>query len=266
METIRAQWMPVFIEPIPFSGERLCAAIAFRADDGQTRVISTMPHHAIHCLFGHEAAGMSRLVQQLTSSLDAHVRSNGGFNTWHPPFEGVHRGDTKAVRETSMDVAIQVIVANVASLSQSEPSPKAVDRSSLTWAQSVQKAAPSLAAMFNVQLMDDRNGKITVGFVSSRLAAEFAALNVSGTWSSHSATFYRKLINLKLARSYASMFSPEHFEILLRTPDPATLDAHKTERYENLMWDAERSATSLDIKMRPYWSPESAAHHLHQLT
>lgn len=270
MKTHRTQWMPVYIEPIPFSGERLCAAIAFRTEDGQTKTISTMPDHAINCLFGTEATGMRRLVHELIVKLEAYVKNGGELAAWTPPFDGVYPSAVRTVRETSLNAAVETIITNVASITQVEPPPKAADKASITWAQAVQKVmlkqSPVLGSLFNVQLKDERDGKITVGFMTSNFAAEFAAINAHYGWSSQSATFYRKLINLTIARRHAAMFRPEHMEILIRAPDRASLDTRGVERLEALLWDAERAASSSGIAIHSYATPENAAKHLREFT
>lgn len=98
------QWMPVYIEPIPFSGERLCAAIVFRTEDGQTKTVST------------EAIAMRRLVHELNASLDAHARTGGELAAWTPPFDNVYRSAVRTVRETSLDAAMATIISNSSSV------------------------------------------------------------------------------------------------------------------------------------------------------
>jgi len=268
METLRAHWMPVYIEPIPFSGERLCAAIAFYADNGQTKVINTLPAHAAQCLFGQDAAGVSRMASQISDSLKAHTAASPDLDAWRAPLNGVYRGAVKTVCETSFAAAIETIVANVSSLAQAEPAPKAVEQSSINWAKAVQEAAlshaPTMGDLFNVQLKDEREGKISVGFFNGTLAAEFAALNPRHAWGSQSATVFRKLVTLAIARRHVSLFTPERTEILLKVPAKEALDEVTAERLENLLWDTERAASSTGADIKPYTTPERAAEHLLQ--
>lgn len=268
METLRAHWMPVYIEPIPFSGERLCAAVAFIADNGQTKVINTLPAHAVQCLFGQDADGVSRMAGQITESLKTHADASNSLDAWRAPLSGVYCGTVKTVCETSLDAAIETVIANVSSFAQAEPPPKAVEQSSIKWAKAVQAAvlshAPSAGDWFNVQLADAREGKITVGFFNGKLAAEFAAVNPQHTWGSQSATVFRKLVTLAIARRHASLFVPERTEILIKVPARESIDDRVRERLDNLLWDAERAASSTGAQIKPYTTPQSAAQHLIQ--
>lgn len=268
METLRAHWMPVYIEPIPFSGERLCASIAFYTDNGQSKVINTMPPHAVQCLFGQEAAGVSRMASQISDSLNAHAAASHDLDAWRSPMNGVYRGTVNTVRETSLEAAIETVVANVASLAQSEPEPKAVEQSSINWAKAVQEAAlnlaPTMGDLFNVQFKDEREGKVVVGFFDGTLAAEFATLNPRHTWSSQSSTVFRKLVTLAIARRHVSLFTPERTEILLKIPAKDALDDSVAAHLDNLLWDAERAALSTGAEIKPYTTPAHAAAHLLQ--
>jgi len=266
METIRAQWMPVFIEPIPFSGERICAVVVVRADDGETKVVETMPLHAVQCLFGNEAMAMATMSRQAAESLYEHSKAGHDLEAWISPMDGIYSGPVRTVQETNLKAAVDTVIANVSSLSQSDQSQKAPERASLVWMREVKGAAlklkPNISELFNVKLCDQKGTKITIGFAGTRLAAEFAAINLRSSWSAHSATIYRKLINLTMARSHVPMYKPDHFEMLLRTPEPKLVNGDANQRVETLQWEAERAAESLHVTLRMYSSPVVAAKRL----
>ncbi|MFW6342491.1 MAG: hypothetical protein ACOC00_05675 [Halothiobacillaceae bacterium] len=262
MSTLLIQWMPVYIEPIPHSGERLCIAVAFRPQQGRPRTIKTLPPRAAKCLFRHHAVGMARMAEQITASLDSHNRSGHEMTAWPPPFEGVHAGAVSTIRERTIDAAINTVTENVASLSQATPTPRQSERASDAWAKDIKAHAPRLKDLFNVQLNDERASKITIGFLAGHLAAEFAALNANATWSAQSTTYYRKLINLTMAKQHFSLFRADRLEVLLKTPDRSALSAQQAERLDSLLWDADRAATSLGIEVNPYSTPQDAANHL----
>lgn len=262
---LTAKWTPVYIEPLPHSGERICAAIAFESEEGGRRIVSTMPPHALEALFGGDAKAMSVLGATLVNSLSAHLSMQQPIAAWEPPFEGVERGRTREVMESNWEQLIDAVVSNMASLAMVKPEPKNKEESALrTWAEAVGRVVierdQRLRMNFDVPVQFERGSTFKLGFVGNALAAEFAVIQASSPWATQSTTFMRKLAHLVQARKHGGLFTLGHHEIL--TKIPAVLTAEQTERFGNHKIDAERMADSMEIVFKTYTGPEQAASHI----
>jgi len=265
---LTARWTPVYIEPLPYSGERLCAAIAFETDSDGARVISTLPTTALDALFSHDAAAMGRLTQQITASLDRHLATHPNLSNWLPPFDGVEKGETKCALEAGWDQLIASITTNVACLASVKAEQKPHEEPlTQAWYNSVRHEVVErdqrLRMNFDVPVAFERGSLFKLGFVGNALAAEFAVINASTPWHSQLTTFMRKLARLVQARKHGGLFSRSHHEVLTRIPGVMT--AEETERFGNHKIDAERLADSMEIVFKTYTRPEQAASHIIKL-
>lgn len=269
MDTLRAIWMPIYIEPLPFSGERLCSAIAFKAVNGEYKVISTLASRMLDCLFGADAPSMARLGAKIIESLDQHLKRKGDLRAWQPPFDGVEAGRIGEAEETGWGALIASVTNNIACMAAADDEKKEVEDAAITaWARAVEKIVverdKNLRGHFKVPIQFGKGSGFTLGFVSSKLAAEFAVINPEASWGSQSTTFMRRVMHLATARKHAGLFTIPHPDILVRIPKVEEMTELSRQRFSALLIDAERMADSAEIMMRSYSIPAQAAEYILQ--
>lgn len=88
MEMVSGCWMPVFLETVAGSQERICIAVAAIEEDGGCRVERTLPPAKVAALLGLEAEGINRLIDWVVVDLADHLSTHRHFEGWQAPFSG----------------------------------------------------------------------------------------------------------------------------------------------------------------------------------
>ena len=92
-ENIRAQWMPIYIEPMVGSGERICIGVATVSDDGFL-VVPVVALDRLECLYGKEVGAVLLAADFVTNDLRNALAKDGAaaLGNWNPPMEGAYCG------------------------------------------------------------------------------------------------------------------------------------------------------------------------------
>ena len=110
---VEAQWVPVYLEPVVGSGERLAVAIAC-IDSRQGYLISKIvPEQVLKCMYGSAGTKISNLVDWVTESLTEHLDQKRNLDGWAHPFDGVivgqiMRGQGASLQEVASQAAVLV--------------------------------------------------------------------------------------------------------------------------------------------------------------
>lgn len=181
--------MPVQIEPIAFSGERITVAIAIAPDAGQPTVVGTLNPEAMEQVFGRYGKHLFLLAGKVIASLQSHLATGGALERWAPELQGVFAGAIVPTRNYSLEAIADSAKAN-SSLFSAKANGTSVDvpleRESSRFMKSVQGLVTpirqGLAERFNRKLpLYGDKGQATLGYVGTHLAMNFSAIDPTGT-------------------------------------------------------------------------------------
>lgn len=186
--TQTGEWAPVYLEPLPGSGERLTVAVASRIDTGQFRVIRTLDGKRAHCMYGAHAASVNGLVDLLVDSLKAHLETMRPLQEWVPPFrDGAFLGPISVGHGDTVDEIARAGAMLAASLSvwnnftDSLPDAERGEDDGDEWATQIRERTVVLRHNFANRFMKKielrRGAPATkIGYFGDRLAAQFGRL------------------------------------------------------------------------------------------
>lgn len=116
---VRANWCPMYLEPILDSGERITVAIVMKSQAG-VHIQSVLRPAAVRALYGAKAAGIRGLTELSVDSLKAHLEAGKSPASWRPPLTGIHIGKWRDALATSLEMVISQAIRQTASLSSIE--------------------------------------------------------------------------------------------------------------------------------------------------
>lgn len=229
----RAQWAPVYLEPIIGSGERLTVGILMLGADGKSRVAPVLREDQVTPLWGEQGLGLLRSIDLCLHTLDKYLLAGGDLDHWPSPLAGVCIGPLKLawgddltdILRTGMSFSAcfstleQGIEETADDDDTEDPWPKQVHAA-------VQARAPHLAGNFGKQIRAVLGARPTpVGYLSERVAANLGKLIPGPRLGEYVKTAKMKALNLVIVRDHELFLS--QFELLIFRPredDPSYTD------------------------------------------
>lgn len=249
------QWLPVYIEPISGSGERITAAVAAQTHSGQWAVRRTFDTHTARCMYGNYADNVSGLIDLIVASLNDHLDTGATLTDWRPPLaDGVFVGPLSDAYDDNAAVIADVgvtlassIAAKRATLTTDAAAPL-IERGD-EWLHQIRDAViarrTKWAPRFNQQItLRDGAPPTNIGYIGERLAAQFGRL-VPGrglTQSHRTAKAY--VTDLQQLRDHEqhALIPRTSYELMLWLPDANNVAFTTAERDETNAVHAELEA------------------------
>lgn len=241
---IAASWMPVYIEPITHSGERITAAVAIVTGTESPRVVNTLNAESLKGVFGRYGDQLINLADTITSDLQAWLITNGPLDTWQPHLSGVYPGRITDTRNISIDAIIRSAKMNTSLFSakgneriQDEPNSVHLNNFQAEIKRIVLASRKNMSDRFNRPFsLYGKQSKATISYVGTNLAVNFSALDATSNATYQCATAQRKIVQLLRLREVE--IGHKYDELLLGVFVPARsltatqedhLDAYTTE-------------------------------------
>jgi hypothetical protein len=187
-ENVHARWMPVYIEPMIGSGERICIAVA-TANDSGFLVVPVVALDRLECLYGKEADAILFAADFVTNDLRNALAKEGAseLENWKPPMEGAYSGRIANGSGSSLEEIARTGLTMCASLVErlsdaddevnSNTSKISGNRLEQLVKEKVLFVRPELEQMFGRQRKLGENVRsVTIGFVGNTIAANFGVL------------------------------------------------------------------------------------------
>jgi len=280
---VKAKWIPLYIEPVVGSGERIAIGIAVANQNGYLTV-PVAALERLQCLYGKENETLMFAAKAAIESFERALSKEGdhALETWQAPFEGVIKGATRIGAGNSLEeiarsglMLCSSLVEKLAEAEEIEESRTAVSMSRLEFLikEKVLAKRQSLEISFNRPFKYATSGRATrIGFVGQRLVANFGLLapfHLSQLFKDAKAKLW------DLAQIKEDIQRPEfnlstqlnNFELLInrvREDDPQYSDKQiesVQEAYNELEFEADRK----EIRCRPLRSPDEIANHIVEL-
>jgi len=277
-DQVRAKWVPIYIEPMVGSGEKITIGIAV-ANSNEFIVVPVPTLDRLECVYGKENISSLLYASKIAiKSMNEGLVKTGEIhlNEWASPFEGVYKGQVRVGSGKDLNEiarsAITLCSSLVSKIAEADEEPSSNVRITDTRLEALVKESvvarnTSLESAFNRQFQPSKIARSTViGFVGNKIAANFSLL-VPSYLSRQVKDAKAKLWDLAQLQEYVQIsefdLSPEllNFELLIhrvREDDP-----QYSERQIELITEAvnelEMEADKKDIRCRSLRSPEQLA-------
>ncbi|MDP0496385.1 MAG: hypothetical protein Q7Q73_09270 [Verrucomicrobiota bacterium JB024] len=185
--------MPVYVEPIMFSGERITVAVAVVTEGEAPRVVGTLNLEQLEQVFGRHGKDLHAVATLVIRDLQAFLASGGDLEGWTPNLQGVCAGNVVPTKNTSLKAIITSALSHSSLFSakglkpsdQTEKAERSLSRFQTQIRDLVLATRSTFAERFNRQMpLYKGKGKAQITYVGHHLAMNLTALDT--TISSHS--------------------------------------------------------------------------------
>lgn len=272
--------MPLYVEPVVDSGERLCVAV-LAADADRTKSLAVPSLRRLRCLYGDAYRTLEMAAIYSLKSLEEHVRAHGmtdeSVASWVSPVDGMATGPVRHTTSRSLDYALDYYLRRYSSLAatvntqddearEERSASMSGSRLERLVREAVLEVRPAFSDRFDRKFWVKEGARpLRLAFAGEQLVANFALLYptvLAGAVRLSKA----KLWDLAQARdgAQAGWFGndrPMSFELLLQRPDE--MDPMVSERGLALVGEAfeelEAEADKLELRSRPLASTADMA-------
>jgi hypothetical protein len=271
--SIEGAWMPIFLEPIIGSGEKIAVAIACTADRNRKLVSKIIPDGTLRCMYGVYAEKVRALVELITVSISDHLSTEHSLSGWIPPFGGVQAGPVFPGQGDDLHEIISQAAAMVSSLSRPHELLLAQGGAEAEghedrWEKQIESAvsakAPALTQSFGMtQDLGKIHAKIRFSFMTATYAANFGLI-VPTNLSSSFIRSKAKLMDLYILKNAQMLLKQGTIELILGTPhmDDRSLSNLLLRRVIETIEQMESHAAGEGVGIVRTESPEDAAAHI----
>ena len=260
LPTYSAKWVPIYFEPILFSGEKITIAVGVKGADGAIRVAQVLRENILTCMYGKKSKNAQSIIDWSVKSLEDHLNSQGNFEDWKAPFEGISIGDVHEALDDDIQGVIYQGMRTSSSLSYlDEPLHKKSMRTEIR--DMIIKKHETLAPCFNKKIkLTNSNFVTTFNFAHSKYISNFGALSYKHLPASVSGA-KAKILDLQAHKIFDPEKSFEKYELILRTPrhDELMLSEKKMVKLQQSVAMLKEIAGSNDISVFTTNSHEAAA-------
>jgi hypothetical protein len=266
---MRAEWTPLFWEPVEGTGERLMAGVVLHYN-GTWTAQRVLRDDVLDSLYGSAAANPRSLIDEALRLCISLVEVGGleAITSLQQPLMGLHAGKSRTTDAISTSDALRQAVLLHASLAQLDGLDEAEDveavpaeevnkRFTTEVRESVLKARPDLAGYFGRTAQLITNGApVRFGYLSPNAVLHFSVLHPVRQASS--VRFARaKLWELYRARDVSSIASAALVTAVPREDDPTLGNKQRKALLENRV-EIEQEADAVGMRLYPVVSVEEA--------
>ncbi|MBT9268554.1 hypothetical protein KKQ10_27120 [Pseudomonas sp. MG-9] len=221
---IPASWMPVYVEPITHSGERITVAVAITTGipGDVPRVVNTLDVDSLKTVFGKFGDHLYAIADSVSTDLQAWLSLGGELEGWQPAFSGVFPGRITGTRNVSIEAIIgsakthtSLFSAKTNDSSQEDSSERSLNRFQAEIRKLVEASREGYSKRFNCPLnLYGSKGRAVISYVGTNLAINFSTIDPSQKNSSYQCATAQRKIN-QLLRLRDINIGHDHDDLLL---------------------------------------------------
>lgn len=249
LPAITAQWAPVYLEPLPGSGERITVGVvAYAGPDKEHHVLPTLREAAARCMYGEHASQIVGLAGLALADLESHFKNGVGLNDWNPalrssislgPISTGYGDSAEDVARSGAQLASSLYWSKPIRDSSAPDHDAAPDPDADEWIRQIKNATIAMRQEFGVRFLKRisltaKAPPTRIGYYGSRLAAQFGRL-VPGrglSLSQNRAKAYLTDLQILRDNERKSDIAPRpYYELLLWTP-PAGSPQYSADQHE----------------------------------
>lgn len=267
--TYEGEWMPVFLEPIPLSGERVTICIVATGHDNTYKIIQTISTKQIKYLYGSSWQNINGIIAWTLNSIDLHLRKTCRLLSWSPRTGGVYAGKITSARSCNIEGIINQGIRMAASLAV------IIDNDDIEEPivqEHFYSAVRNALLDINSNYKDCINKKIMLndtreryyGFASKNYIANYSAIASAGASLNTALVRIMDLEDLVLDDFYNN----EDLEMIVAPPigfiDNALINDQVRRTQADLMQQAKSEASKRNLRCEIIETPEKVAEYLHK--
>jgi len=274
----RAEWAPIYLEPMHGSGERIVVAVVATDSVGAFHVELAVRPRTLRCVFGDRGELVMSLAELVQESMQEHLAMGGNLQTWTPPVRSCFLGPVrKAVGADLAGVALRgaSLTASFSGKVIEDLAPPPEELSAVApdverWLQqikvSVTERSQGLGSRFNAEVRVKPGASATrIGYLGDRIAANFDLLVPGPNLSTKRVRSKSRLVDLQILKDQVDLFARRSsYELMLWVPDkssPAYTDRQLEATHEALS-ELEAFGDQHELRVRPLSNAQEAAEHI----
>lgn len=242
---LSAQWFPVYLDPMPGSGERITIAVA-AWHAGEHVVVRTLSPQVARCMYGSDSAAVLGVVDLVCDSLRAHLESGADAAHWLPPIrDAVFLGTLSTGYADTLAQVADAARALTSSLRDpalelaNAPAIDADDDAGDEWERQIREETVRQRATFAPRFLQKvalREGAppTRFGYLGDRLAAQFGRLLPGRGLTNHRNRAKAYITDLQILRDRerADILARPYYELMLWLPPDDSPAYSATQRDE----------------------------------
>lgn len=242
---LSAQWLPIYLDPMPGSGERITIAVA-AWHPGEHAIVRTLSPQVARCMYGNDAASVLGATDLVCESLRAHLNAGADVAAWQSPLRDAVFLGTPSTGYA--DSVVQVAEAGraltsslrdpVLELAHDAPQ-ESDDDAGDEWERQIRDETVHQRAAFAprfTQKVALRSGAppTRFGYLGDRLAAQFGRLVPGRGLTNHRNRAKAYITDLQILRDRerADIIARPHYELMLWLPPDDSPAYSATQRDE----------------------------------
>jgi hypothetical protein len=270
---LSGHWIPLYIEPIVGSGERLTIAIAFQVNNQKFEIKQVIRQEVIDGIFGSSASGFTGIVDAIVEYYKSKCESIQNISSVKPPFVGIIIGSLTPFYAADMNgIMFQAVTASASlgSITFDLETESAIDdgKSSDRFASSIQletvKASPILSPYFGRRLsVGNRGIQTKYGFVNGRYGANFGTISPAYV-PQYANIIKARVLDLEALKLNCTEEQPTNFGMIVLRPEKNDLliSGKVHGKIDDTVHHLEDLSMSIGIELIEVFSPVQAANHL----
>ena len=221
---IPARWMPIYVEPITHSGERLTVAVAITTDTpgDSPRVVTTLDADSLKAVFGRFGDHLYTLAATVTLELQSWLSLGGSLDAWQSTYTGVFPGRITSTRNVSIEAIVSsakthtsLFSAKTNKLSKEDGSERSLNKFQAEIKRIVEASREGFGKRFNCQQnLYGSRGSAVISYVGTNLAMNFCTIDPTQPNSSYQCANAQRKIN-QLLRLRDINIGHDHDDLLL---------------------------------------------------
>ncbi len=267
--TYTGEWMPIFFEPIPLSGERVTICIAATGHDNNHKVAQTISATQMKCLYGSSWQNINGIITWILDSIRLHLLNTGSLTNWNPGTVGVYTGKITSSRSSNIEGIVNQgirMVASLATIIDSDDAEEPVVQEKFYSA--VRNALLDINSNYkdcvNKKIMLNDTRERYYGFASKNYIANYSAIASYGSSLNTALVRIMDLEDLALDNFY----NCEALNMIVSPPigfiDNALINDHVKRAQADLMQQAKSEALKRKICCEIIETPQKVAEYLHK--
>lgn len=259
-ERITARWMPIQIEPITHSGERITVAVAVVTElpNDCPQVVNTLDLEALIEVFGQFGEHLYGLSQSVIADLQTWLTTGKSLEDWTPPFNGVYAGRVTKTKNISVNAILNsakvntsIFSAKLNSKKQVDPQDRHLSRFQQEIKNIVVASREGFEARFNRSMpLYGKKGKAVISYVGTNLAINFSTLDPTlSSVAYQCATAHRKITQLLRLRDLDISHSYDKLVLGIWTPSRA-LKPHQKDQLDGFTSELEYAAKRSSVRFQ----------------
>ncbi len=267
--TYKGEWMPVFLEPIPLSGERVTICIAAIGHDNIYKIVQTISTVQMKCLYGSSWQNINGIITWTLDSIRLHLHNTGSLENWNPGTTGIYTGKINPSRSSNIEGIINQgirMVASLASIIDSDDAEEPVVVQE-TFYNAVRNALLDINSNYkdciNKKIMLNDTRERYYGFASKNYIANYSAIAFGASLN----TALVRIMDLE-DLVLDNFYNHENLDMIVAPPigfiDNALINDQVRQTQADLMQQAKSEASKRNIRCEIIDTPQKVAEYLHK--